>query len=310
MFHTEPLQVSMAAVVTNNFVRTGKIAPRLDSFELTCMDSIKFDLESYHYCHSQRMADKMRKENRKYFLDSGAFSAFMVGAKIDLPTYCGYIKKNHDMLALSSVLDSIGDAKGTYWNQKAMENLLPRELWPAPCFHWGESPEVLKYYVDNYDYITIGGMVPISTAQLTVWLDYLWGQHLTHPDGTPKVKVHGFGLTSLPLMQRYPWYSVDSSSWIMFGNNGMVLLPGIGKAVNVSSKSGRRKDAGQHLDTFTEIERITIEKEIAGYGADPQRLRDLYYSRWALNCWAIPEYVRLRGGGCKRFIQVQQGLFD
>jgi hypothetical protein len=41
----------------------------------------------------------------------------------------------------------------------------------------------------------------------------------------PKVKVHGFGLTSLPMMLRYPWWSVDSTSWVMTGRMGGIFVP-------------------------------------------------------------------------------------
>lgn len=302
------MQVYMAATVGNNFVRSGRIAARLDDFELKCMDSVEHMLESYHYVGKQTMVDKMRYENRKFFLDSGAFSAFTQGVEIDLKEFCRYIERNSDLWCCVSVLDAIGDYKGTYHNQRKMEAELPRDLWPLPCYHYGEPVEVLKHYIDNYAYITIGGMVPISTAQLTIWLDEIW-PIICDPHGVPRVKVHGFGLTSLPLMLRYPWFSVDSSSWIMFGNNGMILLPGAGRAVNVSSKSGRRKDADAHIDTFAPIVRDALEAEIRKEGGDPQRLRDLYYSRWAWNAWAIPEYVKRRGGGLTKFVQVQEGLF-
>jgi len=39
------------------------------------------------------------------------------------------------------------------------------------------------------------------------------------------VKVHGFAMTSHKLMMRYPWYSVDSKSWISFGSYGQIIMP-------------------------------------------------------------------------------------
>jgi hypothetical protein len=55
-------------------------------------------------------------------------------------------------------------------------------------------------------------------------LDTIWLNRLTDPDGTPKVKVHGFGLTNIQLLFRYPWYSVDSTSWLQNGFDGCCLL--------------------------------------------------------------------------------------
>jgi len=145
----------------------------------------------------------------------------------------------------------------------------------------------LEWYIANYDYITIGGMVPISTPQLIHWLDRLWERHLCDGAGRPKVRVHGFGLTSLPLMKRYPWYSVDSSTWVQWAANGMLLLPGIGQ-VNVSSKSSSRKIEGQHLKTYTPPQQKAIIDHIVSLGFDPDRLADEYVSRWAFNVWAFP----------------------
>jgi hypothetical protein len=256
------------------------------------------------------MVDKMRKEGKTFFLDSGAFSAYTQNVTIDIQKYCQYIERNKDIFHCASVLDAIGDYKGTYRNQIAMQNMLPKELWPLPCYHYGEPHEVLEYYIANYEYITIGGMVPIPNATLGPWLDEIWSKFLTNLDGTPKLRVHGFGLTSLPLMFRYPWYSVDSSSWVQFAANGMILMPGIGRAVNVSSQSGQRRNAGQHLDTLPEPQTKAVEAEMMREGFDPERLRTQYIARWAWNAWAIPEYAKRRGSGIDKLdLSTYVGLF-
>jgi len=169
-------------------------------------------LESYHYIKGAAAVEKMRAEGVQIFLDSGAYSAYTQGVQIDIYEYCDYIHKNADFIAMASVLDAIGDPDGTWQNQWRMEQL---GVNPLPCYHYNEPTAVLDHYVKNYDYITIGGMVPISTQQLTLWLDRIWNEHLINGDGTPKVKVHGFGLTSLPLMLRYPWHCLTDDHEIL-----------------------------------------------------------------------------------------------
>lgn len=281
-----------AGIFTSNFDKLGTVYAKLDDSEKLKRDSCVNFLESYHYIHSQRYVDKIRTEGVKVFLDSGAFSAYTQKVTIDLPEYCEYIHRNADIIEFASVLDAIGtdnSADDTWRNQDRMESLGVR---PLPCFHYGEPLEVLQYYAANYEYITIGGMVPISTPQLKIWLDRIWADILTDENGRPKLKVHGFGLTSLPLMFRYPWYSVDSSTWVQWAANGMILIPGKAGQVDVSNKSSRRKQANQHLDSLPEIATRAIETEIRSFGGDPDRLRDLYYARWAWNCWAFPEYAK------------------
>ena len=198
------------------------------------------------------------------FLDSGAFSAWNQNIEIDLDEYIAFVKEHEDIIGVYANLDSIGDPQKTWQNQRAMERA---GLNPLPCFHYGEPIEYLERYLDRYDYVALGGMVPISTKDLSVWLDSLFSEYLTDEDGMPSVKVHGFGLTSLPLMLRYPWYSVDSTSWVLTSRMGSIYVPCRrgGKwiyeqswKVAVSSRSPAKKEAGQHLCSFSHLERKII----------------------------------------------------
>lgn len=199
------------------------------------------------------------------FLDSGAFSAWSKGVKIDIDEYINFIKAHEKYLEVYAVLDEIGDPVKTLENQNYMEK---KGLKPLPCFHYGEDTKYLKDYIKKYDYIALGGMVPISTTQLIQWLDLLFTEHICDEKGVPKVKVHGFGLTSIPLLIRYPWYSVDSTSWVLTGRFGGVFVPRkkngkyvyneIPWKIDVSNRSSKIKDAGQHISTFSPAEQKII----------------------------------------------------
>jgi len=285
------MRLYCAGIYTANFDIGGSLYLRLTDVEKRQREGVDNLLESYHYIHRDSFVRKIRKDKRKVFLDSGAFSAFTQGINVDLPAYCNYIKKNRDIIEevdgdlLASVLDGIGDPLKTWQNQQAMESLGVR---PLPCFHYGEDERYLEEYIKNYTYITIGGMVPISTPQLYLWLDRIWDKYLTDGSGRPRLKVHGFGLTTVGLMERYPWYSVDSSSWVQIARTGGVMLPR-GKVVSVSSRSPSRKVAGQHLDTLPEELSAPIIAELESYGVDVQRARDNYLARWTFNMWSFNE---------------------
>lgn len=209
----------------------------------------------------------------KLFLDSGAFSAFTQGVEIDINDYIDFIKEYEEHLEVYANLDVIGDPGATFANQKIMEDA---GLDPLPCFHYGEPISYLEYYIKNYDYISLGGMVPISTKDLRVWLDEIFSKYICDKDGMPLVKVHGFGLTSHPLMIRYPWYSVDSTSWVVTGRMGAVYVPmqRAGKwdylqppwKVDVSFRSPTKDQAGKHITTFSPMERNIIEKYLREKG--------------------------------------------
>jgi len=283
------MNVYLAGIYTSNFHKLGQLYAQLDGREKYARDGVRHYLESYHYINKQRYVDTIRDDNIKVFLDSGAYSSFTKGILVDLPAYCEYIKQNWDLIKqedgvlLASVLDAIGDPLGTYNNQQHMEWLGVR---PLPCYHYGEDIRWLEYYMKNYSYITIGGMVPISTKQLYHWLDQIWDKYLTDGAGHPKIKVHGFGMTTIELITRYPWHSVDSSTWVQNAAFGMLYVPGRG-LLNVSSKSPTAKKKNSHLDTYCDVQSEAASNMLREQGFDPERVREQYFSRWAYNCWAF-----------------------
>lgn len=283
------MNLYLAAIYTNKLNIGGRYYGQMDEREKEHRLGIKHILESYHYVNGESFVRDMRRDGAKVFLDSGAFSAFTLGKEVDLEAYCRYCRDNKDIILHASVLDSVGNAEKTYQNQIAMERL---GVKPLPCFHYGEDIEYLKHYVDKYPYITLGGMVPISKPMLKLWLDDLWENYLTDADGRPKVKVHGFGMTTQSLMLRYPWFSVDSSSWVQIGSVGNILMPPWG-IMAISENSPKKKDAGGHLDNIKPAEADKIKARIAQEGFDFERLRTSYVSRWIYNCHA---YTKLGAG--------------
>lgn len=309
------MKLYLAGIYTANFKIGGSLYNRLTEDEKYQRESATNLLESYHYIHRQAFVDSIRADNRKVFLDSGAFSAFTKGVEIDMRKYCDYILRNDDIIekvdgiVLASVLDGIGDPLKTYQNQLAMEAMGVR---PLPCFHYGEDERYLEWYIANYEYITIGGMVPISTPQLKLWLDRIWEKYLTDGSGRPKIKVHGFGLTTVSLMERYPWYSVDSSSWVQIARVGGMLLMPEARVINVSNQSPSRRVEGQHLNTLTPPLRQAVIKKLEACGVDTERMQETYLSRWCYGIWAFDQLGKLmteRTNGDPRLILDQLGLF-
>lgn len=282
------MHVYMAAVYSNGYKPDQARWPKLTEHEQKLIKEIPNILESWHYVGKQRFVDDMRRDHAQIFLDSGAFSAFTLGVQLSVKEYCNYIQSNGDIIrvedgiSMASVLDGIGDPLQTYRNQMEMEY---RGIRPLPCFHAGEDERYLEWYVANYDYITLGGLVGSSTNQLMIWLDRVWDRFLVDGAGRPKVKVHGFGITSIPIMERYPWYSCDSSSWIQSAAFGSIVHP-IHGPINVSAKSPARHDRGQHATTLSPIEQDYLFQYLEKVGFTYERLSTVYESRAAFNLWA------------------------
>jgi hypothetical protein len=289
--------VFMAAVYSNNYKPGQARYEHLTEHEKRIVETIPNILESWHYVGKQRYVDEMRNDGAKIFLDSGAFSMWMEAKKynrvLDLSVvkYCDYIKRNEDIIRkedgvlMASVLDSIGNDLGTYRNQLEMQAY---GVTPLPCFHYGEDERYLEYYLANYEYITIGGMVGKTKEQLITWLDRIWDRFVLDGAGRPKVRLHGFGITTVAIMERYEWYSVDSSSWIQGAAFGTIVHP-IHGALSVSTKSPSRHDKGRHISTLTPIEQKYIFEELQSQGFDYERLSTVYESRAAYNLFSYCE---------------------
>ena len=144
-------------------------------------------------------------------------------------------------------------------------------------FHQNEDFQWLEKMVKEMGYIGLSPANDRTTNEKQSWLDRCM-DFVLDKNGIPKVKFHGFAVTSLRLMLRYSWYSVDSTSWVLTGRFGSVYVPKIKSKreyvygenswkICVSNKSPSQKDQDKHITTFPEIQREEIKKyfKIKGY---------------------------------------------
>lgn len=208
-------------------------------------------------------------------LDSGAFSAWTRKINIDLDTYIQFCKDNHQHFDCVVNLDVIPAEFGRKPSateveasaQQSWDNLLYMEshgLKPIPVFHMGETFDWLeKIIIHGCDYVGISPANDRTTAQKRDWLDKVF-EFIADDHGYPEVKTHGFGVTSVPLLFRYPWYSADSTSWILTGAFGSMIIPKwkqgkfvydeIPHVVSVSSrKSKSAMEGAKNFDSFGDL---------------------------------------------------------
>lgn len=210
---------------------------------------------------------------------------------IDIDEYIACIKKFKRDLTHYANLDSIGNAEKTLENQRYMES---KGLRPIPCYHRGEDISYLKLYIKEYDYIALGGTVVegLPSSSLPTYLDRVWSDHICDESGMPRVKVHGFGVTALDILVRYPWYSVDSTAWVMTGRFGAVFVPKMrnGKyvytepahKVTISEKSPTR-DGSKHFKDYSLMEQEQIIKYFTLKKCDKDELGEHYQKRDEIN---------------------------
>lgn len=178
-------------------------------------------LETYFYLKNKDYVEYHSKYGflgKNLFLDSGAFSAFTQKKTIDIDAYIEYIKKNKSYISVYANLDVIGDWEGTKRNQEYME---ANGVNPLPVFHYKSPMEELVRLVDKYDYIALGGLVPLAGKKkiLINWLNKCFKiiYENTVKKGKRLTKVHGFGVNSFLIWKMFPFYSCDATSWLMGG---------------------------------------------------------------------------------------------
>jgi hypothetical protein len=165
-------------------------------------------------------------------IDSGAFSAFMKGEKVNLADYIAFLKANSQWIRTYVSLDVIPGspehpptdrerelaAIRSHANQQEMK---AHGLTPLPVFHQGEAIYWLERMLrDGERYICISPREQSRRTEQRRWMDKAFAVL----KGTG-VKTHGLGVTRSDFMQRYPWTSVDSSTWSKSAGYGRILLP-------------------------------------------------------------------------------------
>lgn len=177
----------------------------------------------------------------KLFLDSGAFSVWNMGKEISINSYIEFCKKYQSELDIIATLDVIpgapnktltpqiveSAAKRGYRNYlKMMKDGVEQEKL-LHTYHQGDPEKWLEKLVsEGGSYIGVSPANDKTTNQRKIWLDTICMPILLDSKQKPKVRFHGFAVTSLKLVFNYPWYSVDSSSWRLRGGGfGLIDLP-------------------------------------------------------------------------------------
>jgi hypothetical protein len=248
------------------------------------------------------------------FLDSGAFTAFTKNVVIPIEEYAEYVKKTQSqkIWTVCSSLDAIGQGReAAVQSYKYFARLRNLGAEVQPVFHVREPDEALKYYVNSgeWEYVFIGGMVPETTEWLRVRLDHLWSQVLGNKDGTPKIKTHGFGLTDQQLMFRYPWTSVDSSSWLMTGIFGSCMFRTeenkLRKVVFSDESPTARKFKGWHYKNLPKEAKAQVDRWLEPFEINAEQLSQHYSYRDVVNAAVFQSLEDL---GTEAFIEEQPTL--
>lgn len=178
-----------------------------------------------------------RANQVELMIDSGAFGAWRQNQVLKVGRYSRFLEKYSACFNVAINLDVIPGAIGRKPSSDDLEasakagwqNLLRLRKDGhniMPVYHLGERRYWLeKMMGEGFTYIGLGGLATKKDSwSKQKWLDKVFG-YLCGAKGYPAIHVHGFGMTSLNLMFRYPWYSVDSITWMLEASYGSVMIP-------------------------------------------------------------------------------------
>lgn len=245
----------------------------------------------------------------KLWLDSGAFSAWTRGKVIDVEDYGLHCLSNGHLYAAYFNLDVIPGSPGATrtpsmtevaaeagWNN--YQFLRRMGLDPIPVYHIGERRYWLERMVgEGATYIGLGGIAMERERGRRTWLDEVFG-FLCGSKGYPAVKVHGLGVTTIPLIHHYPWFTSDSTSWVMGSKTGTCMIPYTNADGNYdftrrplsvrfaephAKMDGPLLDQGDHYRQLPDRIKHYVDSYLKKEGFDVDEVRTLYPVRCRVN---------------------------
>lgn len=168
--------------------------------------------------HFQNLYKKLHavNPNVQILLDSGAFSAWRLGTSIDPVGYYNFLDQTKDLLYAYVQLDYKANhlIDESTAKQKTKDNVVEmydKGFKPVPVYHMTMKDEAyLEYLCQNFDYIMFGALAGASNKKES-FAHLEKSLLITEQYGT---RVHALGLTDFKLLQKYPFFSVDSSTWL------------------------------------------------------------------------------------------------
>lgn len=191
-------------------------------------------------------------------LDSGAFSVWANNRTIDIDEFAVFAldviskipktTKVH-VVNLDVLPGKFGERPTHEQREQSAEagwkNMLYLEslgLKVIPVFHQHEQFEWLHQMISHTDYIGISPANDVSQKEKERWLDRVFS--ITKD----KIKTHGFAVTAYASLVKYPFYSVDSSSWSAGGRFGRIPI-----FINGKVKSFIYKDKKELLKYWNDL---------------------------------------------------------
>lgn len=236
------------------------------------------------------------KATNKLLVDSGAYTAHKSDKKVDVDDYIKYLNENDEYIHIAAQLDTIPGKFRQYKSskdlteapEKSYENflyMLPKLKTPEkllPIYHQGEHLKWLEKIVAsevNGEPVQYMGISPANDRNIEEKEKFIEDCfNIISKSNNPNIKTHAFGLTTLSTLERYPFTSADSTTWLISASYGYVMTP-----YGTISVSHTRAEAPDHINAFQPKEREFIINFIEEQGYTYSEVQEHYLPRMKFN---------------------------
>lgn len=149
-------------------------------------------------------------------------------------------------------------------------------LLPVPVYHGDKGLDWLSKYKDlgcNLIALSTGNDIrgKVSYKNVRFYFDRVFEYAAKH-----NLKLHGLAITSLGMLTAYPWWSVDSSTWVRSSIYGMITFPDQDKNTIYNIHISERKSTGQtaSYNNMSRRQRHAVEATIKDFGFTLKEIRD------------------------------------
>ena len=190
------------------------------NFDILYDMGIRNFLMSYQYVQNRHMnVDKFSGLGIKFFIDSGAYT-YMSDSKYadytiedwekQIERYLRWVKKHSDIVFACASLDIealVGGEQVQKWNEKYFEPFMLETGIPV-CFVWHEDSYLTwERHCQRYPYVGVSGGVDDTFEK-----DLRDKLRIAEKYNTV---VHGMAMTKTSLLTSLPFYTVDSTTWLV-----------------------------------------------------------------------------------------------
>lgn len=262
---------------------------------------------------------------KEVMLDSGAFTAFVRGHKVQLQElisiYDNAISKLNPSLQIWLInLDVIPGAPGRIAERKEIEQAMQQSddnfkalkkrygTRVLPVYHQTEGKARLQQIASMNDYIAMGFRQDFAEEDRI--------QHAQEALGVIALQkkrrlVHGLATTGYRMLARAPFDSVDSASWLYnAAMGGISFVSQQGEVLNlaISRESPKQAALRQHFNSLIEDEKLYILALLKEADITLEQIQSSSSHRVLFNCHQIAKWIKEHYR--RPAIRAERGLFD